>query len=58
MKLEADLLVENAAQVVTVATPSPSADAGGKLGVILDGTMKDFEDLKGILEILKKKLRG
>jgi imidazolonepropionase len=39
MKLEADLLVENAAQVVPVAAPSPSADAEGKLGVIPDGTV-------------------
>ena len=39
MKLEADLLVENAAQVVTVAAASPSADAEGKLGIIPDGTI-------------------
>jgi imidazolonepropionase len=39
MKLEADLLVENAAQVVPVAAPSPSADAEGKLGVIPYGTV-------------------
>ena len=39
MKLEADLLVNNAAQVVTVAAPSSSAGAEGRLGLIPDGTV-------------------
>jgi imidazolonepropionase len=39
MKLEADLLVENAAQVVTLKPFPPSTDAEGKLGVIPDGTV-------------------
>ena len=39
MKLEADLLVENAAQVVTLKASPGSTDAEGKLGVIPDGTV-------------------
>ena len=39
MKLEADLLVENAAQGVTLKASPGSTDAEGKLGVIPDGTV-------------------
>ena len=39
MKLEADLVVENAAQVVTLKASPGSTDAEGKLGVIPDGTV-------------------
>ena len=39
MKLEADLLVENAGQVVTLKASPGSTDAEGKLGVFPDGTI-------------------
>ena len=39
MKLEADLLVENAAQVVTARALPEAADGAGKLGIIPDGTV-------------------
>jgi imidazolonepropionase len=39
MKREADLLVENAAQLVTITPSFRAGDAEGKLGVILDGTL-------------------
>ena len=39
MKLEADLLVENAGQVVTLKASPGSTDAEGKLGVVPGGTI-------------------
>ena len=39
MKLEADLLVENAGQVVTLKASPGSTDAEGKLGVVPSGTI-------------------
>ncbi len=39
MKIEADLLVENAAQIVTLAEAGQSHEPGGRLGIIGEGTV-------------------